>query len=86
MFHLNYQKHIKKFNTRAVFSKGKFHKVTPYILKNILEKLKLVLQNDGIVIFSNKMSNNDKIICKNLFDNKYHFKYYNDLIVISKNN
>jgi hypothetical protein len=86
MFHLNYQKHIKKFNTNRVFRKGKFHDVTPDILKQILENLILVLENGGVVIFSNQMTSNDKKIYNDLIDNKCHYECYDDLILIAKGN
>ena len=86
MFHLNYQKHIKKFSTGRIFSKGKFHEITPDIIKQISEKLKLVIQNGGIVIFSNKMSTYDKIIYNDLIANKCHYECYDDLILIAKGN
>ena len=84
MFHLNYQKHIKKFNTNMVFRKGKFHDVTPDILKQILENLILVLENGGIVVFSNTMSANDNIIYNDLLAKKYHSKNLNQLVLLSK--
>ena len=84
MFHLNYQKHIKKFNTNMVFRKGKFHDVTPDILKQILENLILVLENGGVVVFSNTMSANDNIIYNDLLAKKYHSKNLNQLVLLSK--
>lgn len=84
MFHLNYQKHIKKFNTNRVFRKGKFHDVTPDMLKQILENLILVLENGGVVVFSNTMSINDTIIYNDLLAKKYYSKNFNQLILLSK--
>lgn len=86
MFHLNYQKHINKFNSNRIFRKGKFLAITPEILKQISEKLKLVIEKGGIVIFSNKMTINDKKIYNDLVAHKYYSKNYNDLVVLSKVN
>jgi hypothetical protein len=84
MFHLNYQKHIKKFNTNRVFRKGKFHGVTPDILKQISENLTLVIENGGVVVFSNTMSTNDNLIYNDLLDKKYYSKNFNQLVLLSK--
>jgi hypothetical protein len=86
MFHLNYQKHINKFNSNRIFRKGKFLAITPEILKQISEKLKLVIEKGGIVIFSNKMTINDKKIYNDLVAHNYYSKNYNDLVVLSKVN
>ena len=84
MFHLNYQKHIKKFNTNMVFRKGKFHDVTPDILKQILENLTLAIENGGVVVFSNTMSINDNQIYNDLLAKKYYSKNFNQLVLLSK--
>ena len=86
MFHLNYQKHIKIFNTGRIFLKGKFHDVTPDILKQILENLTLVIENGGVVVFSNTMSTNDSIIFNDLLAKKYYSKNFDQLILLSKSN
>ena len=86
MFHLNYQKHIKKFSTGRIFSKGKFHEITPDIIKQILENLTLVIENGGVVVFSNTMSTNDSIIFKDLLAKKYYSKNFDQLILLSKSN
>ena len=86
MFHLNYQKHINKFNANRIFRKGKFLAITPEILKQISEKLRLVIEKGGIVIFSNQMTINDKKIYNNLVAHKYYSKKHNDLVVLSKVN
>jgi hypothetical protein len=86
MFHLNYQKHINKFNANRIFRKGKFLAITPEILKHISEKLRLVIEKGGIVIFSNQMTINDKKIYNNLVAHKYYSKKHNDLVVLSKVN
>ncbi len=84
MFHLNYQKHINKFNSNRVFRKGKYLSITPEILNQISEKLKLFIEKGGIVIFSNQMTSNDKKIYINLVAHKYYSENYNDLVLLSK--
>jgi hypothetical protein len=84
MFHLNYQKHINKFNANRVFRKGKYLSITPEILNQISEKLKLFIEKGGIVIFSNQMTSNDKKIYNNLVAHKYYSENYNDLVLLSK--
>ena len=69
-----------------VFRKGKFHDVTPDILKQILENLTLVIENGGVVVFSNTMSTNDSIIFKDLLAKKYYSKNFDQLILLSKSN
>ena len=84
MFHLNYQKHINKFNANRIFRKGKFLAITPEILKQISEKLKIVIEKGGIVIFSNQMTSNDKKVYNELVAHKYYSKNYNNLVLLSK--
>lgn len=84
MFHLNYKKHIESFDSNFLFRKGKFCPVKTDEVKQISNDLKSFLNSDGIVLFSNPKSANDKILLNELSSNNYCFNRINNLIIISK--
>jgi len=84
MFHINYQKYVKTFKTDRIFYKGKFEELTQDDLKKIANDLKICIENEGVVVFSNSDSSNDKLILGDLSTNKYCFHTINNLIIISK--
>jgi|JI10StandDraft_1071094.scaffolds.fasta_scaffold245409_2 hypothetical protein len=84
MFHINYQKHVATFKTDRIFYKGKFEKLKADDVEKIANDLKICIENEGVVVFSNSDSSNDKLILGDLSTNKYCFHTINNLIIISK--
>lgn len=84
MFHINYQKHITTFKTDRIFYKGKFEELKEDDLEKITKDLKTCIENNGVIVFSNSESSNDKLILRDLYSNKYSFHTIKNLIIISK--
>ena len=84
LFHINYQQHVQTFKTDRLFYKGKFEELKDDDLKKITKDLKTCIEKEGVIVFSNSESSNDKLILKELSTNKYCFNTINNLIIISK--
>jgi hypothetical protein len=84
LFTLNYQKEIECISTDRLFYKGKFKNIDSIELNNVLIKMKNFVENNGIVIFSNSKSLNDKLIIKDMSSKFYSIIIKDDLIIISK--
>jgi hypothetical protein len=84
LFTLNYQKEIECISTDRLFYKGKFKNIDSIELNNVLIKMKKFVENNGIVIFSNSKSLNDKLIIKDMSSKFYSIIIKDDLIIISK--
>ncbi len=84
LFNTNYQKEIEFINTERIFYKGKFKNIDSIELNNVLIKMKKFVENNGIVIFSNSKSSNDKMIIKDMSSKFYSIIIKDDLIIISK--
>lgn len=84
LFTLNYQKEIASITTDRLFYKGKFKNIDSIELNNVLIKMKNFVENNGIVIFSNSKSLNDKLIIKDMSSKFYSIIIKDDLIIISK--
>jgi 2-C-methyl-D-erythritol 2,4-cyclodiphosphate synthase len=64
---------------------SEFKNIDSIELNNVLIKMKKFVENNGIVIFSNSKSLNDKLIIKDMSSKFYSIIIKHDLIIISKN-